>query len=139
MPFYSTDNLTTYIFTAIEENFDSLDYQGRIDEKKNLISMLSYNMCDFKMYCCDYVTPYASMDTPFFQAVMRSIDWDTLRDYLNEWLEDADVGESEDEAETEAKYQQTKAEIVAKMDEMKRLITEKNDDEMDALTDPKNH
>ena len=145
MPFYATQDMTTYIFTAITEHNESLDKDERRDDKKAIENIVyNNNRARLKELCEEFLSSqFVDTDTPLFAAILNSIHLDNLNDYLMEWFADCDIDEkAEDEAETDT-YQQTKDELVAKMAEVKRLINEKNDAysniakiaaEMDALT-----
>lgn len=149
MPFYATQNITTYMFVAITEHNESLDKDERRADRENIEEIVNNNdKARLTELCEEFLSSqFVNTDTPLFAAILNSIYLETLGGYLMDWLADENVdAKAEEEAETEAKYKQTKDELVAKMAEVKRLINEKNDAysniakiaaEMDALTTDK--
>jgi len=125
------------MFACITERHECLQDKDELRESYNNIDNARLTTSGLYDVCEELLEMEMSNDSSLFKAVMNSIDLEELAADLSKWLLDAETGE-DDESDSESQteydpapvpktYEQTKAEIVAKMDEMKRLVADKND------------
>lgn len=90
MPFYTTDNLTTYAFTLIEEHYEHLE-DDQAEMKKEMREMIhAIPISPLKELVANDLIEFGQInqDSSLLVALLNSIDWDDLRLKLKEWLED---------------------------------------------------
>jgi len=96
MPFYETDDVTCFVFTAITE-----DIEERLENDKKdtglfdrLTDILAYNtMNELKGLCESHIemSCVEGYVSPLFAAVLNSIDLERLHSYLVKWAEDMKI------------------------------------------------
>ena len=96
MPFYQTDDITCFVFTAITE-----DIEDRLENDKKdtelfdrLTDILAYNnMNELKGLCESHIEKdlNSGQNSIFFDTVLNSIDLKRLHSYLVEWAEDMKI------------------------------------------------
>ena len=90
MPFYSTDNMTTYAFTLFEEYYEHLE-GDQIEERKEMREMIhAIPISPLKEWVANYLIDAGQInqDSSLLWALLNSIDWYDLRLKLKEWLKD---------------------------------------------------
>lgn len=93
MPFYQTEDITCFVFTAITEDIEhrlESDKKDR-DSFERLTDTLAHrNMSELKTLCESYIEMScdSGCDSLFFAAVLNSINLENLHRYLVEWAED---------------------------------------------------
>lgn len=93
MPFYQTDNITCCVFTAITEDIENClesDKKDRVSFERLTDILAHYNTSELKALCKSYIEMSCAegYDSPFFTAVLNSINLENLHRYLVEWAED---------------------------------------------------
>ena len=95
MPFYSTDNMTTYAFTLFEEHYENLE-DDQSEEKRELREMIhDIPIGPLKEWVANYLIDAGQInqDSSLLWALLNSIDWDDLRLKLKKWEYDLEDDE----------------------------------------------
>jgi hypothetical protein len=92
MPFYATDNITTYAYTLFEEHYENLT-NDQSEEKKEMREMIhAIRISPLKEWVANYLIDVGQIDkdSSLLWALLNTIDWHHLRTLLKEWEEDLD-------------------------------------------------
>lgn len=97
MPFYTTDDITCYMFSCITENNEGLEKSEMRDDKKTIEDIV-YNRRrrSLRDLCETYLDHFELGDT-LTVALLNSIDIDKLIDLLRDWIADLDVDETDED------------------------------------------
>ena len=90
MPFYSTDNMTTYAFALIEDHYEHLeeDQAEEYEEIREMILGIPISPLKEWVATCLVDAGEIQLRSNLLWALINSIDWDDLRLKLKEWLKD---------------------------------------------------
>jgi hypothetical protein len=101
MPGHYTESITDYLIHILEEHYGTLPVEEQRETKKRMDEIFQ-DMNLFKEYCGELIAgEFTNYGSPFFDAVVNSIDWNELRNEVKEYL--CAIPESEDEIEIEVK------------------------------------
>jgi hypothetical protein len=91
MPFYDNDNLDSWFFVAITEQYEAtIDkdpvIEIQLDRMINAIPI--WPLIDYCMTMLDDLGYTSTMPIPLKQAIQNSVDWVQLKKNVREWLSD---------------------------------------------------
>lgn len=97
MPFYSSDNITCYMYSCITENHEGLSNSEKRDDKKTTEDIVYNNSHrNLRLLCETYLDHFELGDT-LTVALLNSIDIDKLIDLLRDWIADLDEDETDED------------------------------------------
>ena len=85
MPFHQNDNMTTWFYTVIEEEYERRNEKP--EERDDLRQMIvDIPMCSLKEYCEETLVTLGVPEC-IHDAILNSVDWMQLKHLLKEFLE----------------------------------------------------